>query len=184
MSMSALLLAVRSRLRAATTATGGGLAYEQTECDVGWDGRPHPSAGQVYVAIAPGGIQTDPHMYDEGRADAYEFTTTLSFRIGQLPVDRWGESSIVLATTGLYDRAHAIAALLHMNYTVMNDANTTIGATYNGFCECPRFSGMGAPQQQNPEWWWAEGQLHEPPVGLSIEIRFGGAKRYQTIASQ
>lgn len=171
--MSALLLAVRDSLKTS-------LSYTEAQCEVGWDGRPHPKAGQVFVAVHPGGIREE---YVEGRADVYNLTVTLSMRIGQLPVDRVGKSLVVLATTGLYDRAHAIAACLHRNTTVMSDANTTIGGSANGFCEALRFLSMSIPQQQGPEWWWAEDDAN-PPVGLSIAIEFGECRRFQTYESQ
>lgn len=182
MSMRALLTAVRNRLRAAITDVPPGLGYETRQCEVGWDGQPPPMAGQVFVAVHPGSITSQS---DQAMDEYYDLTVTLSMRLGQFPVDRWGERSLILSDTGLYARAEAIRALLHMNYPVQDAANAIIGAQDNGFVETIRYLGMGALREQGPDWWWAESeQQTEAPVGLSVEIRLGKARRVQVVEEQ
>lgn len=177
MSMRALLLAVRDRLRASAP---GGLAYESAQCEVGFDGMPHPRAGQVFVAVHPGSVsnEADTHL-----AERYTVYVTLTMRAGHLPQDREGSQLMALASTGLYARAEAIRTLLHMNEAVRSDANTTIGVGDNGFTETIRYQSMDSPQLKGPDWFGAE-DPSDGPVGLAIQLTFGGAMRYQVIEEQ
>lgn len=182
--MRALLLATRARLRA--TVLLGGLAYENGQCEIGWDGQPPPMAGQVFVAVHPGAVRSD---HDLSLRETVALDLTLSMKTGGLPVDRYGEQSVVLATTGIYARAEAIRALLHMNYTVLNDANAgqsySIGASDNGFVEPLKFLSMTPPQERGPEWFWGESEFSgDAPAGLSITLSFGNAVRVQVIEEQ
>jgi hypothetical protein len=181
MSMRSLLLATRDRLR-------DGLSYREGECEVGWDGMPQPRSGQVYVAVHPGSVgNTQDQCLDE----SYSVDITLSLKMGTYPVDKWGNPGIVLADTGLYARAEAIRALIHMDYVSMNNANAgsdySIGILENGFIEPLKFAGMGSPTERDPGWWWSESQTQTQtmaPSGLSITLSFNGARRVQVIEEQ
>jgi len=182
MSMAALLIASRDRLRADPGAELPGLGYRNLECEVGWDGKPPPISGDVFLSVHPG-VVSETNV--EGRATSYQYSVTLSMKLGAFPVDRWGPEAVAKVTTGFYQRADAIAALLHRNLNVFAQANEIIGEDANGFTECQRFLGYGLLQQQGPDWWWAEDQpAGQAPVGLSLEIRFGEIFRYQTYESQ
>jgi hypothetical protein len=171
--MPALLLAVRDRLRAA-------LSLGAHECEVQPDGYPHPAAGEVFYAVHPGYVNQD---LDTCMDESYEVKVTITAKTGQAPLDRWGTRILTLASTGLYARAEAVRALLHMNETVRASANTTIGAQDNGFTETLRYRGMGPPTPRGPEWFSAEDES-VPPAGLSLELTFGGARRVQVIEEQ
>lgn len=175
--MQALLFAVRNYLR-----TGGGGPYANAECDVRPDGAPGPIGPQVFVAVSPGGIRnsdTSPHSLDE----EYEIKVTLTMKSGWLPVDNYGPEMVAKASTGLYARAEALRARIHGNYTIINNANTTIGAGENGFIEPLKFSYMTPPQFKGPDWFSGE-DLATPPSGLAVDLTFVAARRVQVIEEQ
>lgn len=171
--MQALLLAARDRIRSA-------LSYANSECNVRPDGMPDPACGEVFVAIHPGVCRNDSDL----SLDEYVgVNVTLTMRASWLPVDQSGPELAAKASTGLYARAEAIRALLHMNYTVMDDANTTIGGSENGFVEPLKYRSMGTPQAKGPDWFSAEDE-YTPPAGWAIEIVFDDARRIQVIEEQ
>lgn len=175
MSMEALLLAVRDRLRTECD-------YADAQCDVQPDGRVPPPAGQVYVSVHPAGFRNTAE-YDLGLDEAYDVTVTLTMRAGWLPRDRVGTQQTARPSAGLYARAAAIRAALHMAYAVTAAANEAIGDDENGFVEPLRFSSCSAPQEKGPEWFGAEGDA-TPAAGYAVELRFVGARRVQVIEEQ
>lgn len=175
MSMEALLVAVRNRLRTALTLA-------DALCDVQHDGSVPPSAGEVYYSVHPAGISNDDtgaHRLDE----TYDVKVTVTMKVGWLPRDRYGTQSVAKASTGLYARAEAARAALHMDYTSMNAANTTIGVADNGFVEPLKFRSCSAVAVKGPDWFGADDQAN-PPSGLAVELSFVGARRVQVIEEQ
>ena len=182
MSMDALLFAVRARLRASPSASPAGLGLAAGECNVEMDGHPTAMSGQVYYAIHGGAISNDD---DLALDEVYEVLVTLTMKAGYLPRDRQGEHLGARASTGLYARALAVRALLHMDYNTLSEANSgnpwSIGSQDNGFVEPLKFAGIGRPQQQGPDWFFSEG---DDVAGRSLEVRFTGARRRQVIEEQ
>jgi hypothetical protein len=182
--MEALLLATRERLRA-------GLPLPPRECDVMPDGRPPAYAGEVFVAVHPGGISTAAGVDDDLALDeVYALVVTLTLRAAWLPRDRQGEFQTALAGAGLYARAERARALLHMSYAVLDLANFgqaySIGSGENGFHHPLVSEGCGPPEEKGPEWFDAvsEGAGGDPPAGWALAWRFGGARRRQVIEEQ
>lgn len=176
MSVEALLDAVRDRIRNACR-------YADDQCDVQPDGSPPPDAGEVYVSVHPQGFRNEDD-YAHALNEVVEIGVTLTMRAAWLPVDRQGNQMVAKASTGLYARAEAIRAAVHMDYVSMNAANTTIGASENGFVEPLKFRSCSAPQLKGPDWFNAEGQGGDPAAGWAVELQFGGARRVQVIEEQ
>lgn len=172
MSMPALLTAVRDRIRSV-------LSYAAFECDVQPDGAPDPASGQVYVSVHAGSVRNDDM---ESLDEYFEVLVTITLKIGYLPVDAYGPQVILKTTTGLYARAEAVRRVVHMDYTAMTAANTTLGGSVNGFIEPLSYRGMRRPEVKGPAWFSAEDE-DNPPAGLSLELRFDGARRKQTLES-
>lgn len=95
---------------------------------------------------------------------------------------------------GFYARAERLRALLHMNWGMVvlqgqtpSSANDNLkawgyGATTYGFCEPARYQGPGAPPKLvGGEWFGAEPDNED--VGMTSELRFTGAKRFQPITT-
>lgn len=187
MSMGALLHATVDRIRT--------LGYSPEQCGVQPDGEPDPVAGEVYVSVYPLGIRNT----DEGAhrlEEEYEVGVAVTLRAGSMPVDAFGPAGVTRATSGLYARAEAIRARLHMDYGVLDLVGGVCGtaswtggrpyslpATAQGFAEPLRFRTCSAVRLKGPDWFSAEGDA-DPPGGLVVEMVFAGARRIQTLESQ
>lgn len=175
MSMSALLTAVESRIRTALSDSAGDVAGVKV------DGHPPAFAGQWYYAIHSlegSGSQESPLSDDR----YYGIGVTITAKIAYAPNDRRG--SIAKASGELFDRADAIAVLLHGDYTSMNAANVIIGAEANGFIEPLNYLGgaEGPIQEQGPEWVHAKMGVKGERVGaLVLALRFGRARRIRVL---
>lgn len=175
MSMETLLQANRDLIRSQ-------LNYTAAQCEVMPDGQPPPMAGEEFVAVHPDdwtNTDDNPLSLDE----IFGICVTLTFRVGYLPVDRTGSKGMLPLVSGWYARAGQVRALLHANYTAINNANTLIGATENGFIEPLSFRSGSVPQARGPDWFWSEDD-RDPAAGYTIELRFGGARRKQVIEEQ
>ncbi len=191
MSQRALLLSCRDVLQASKTASPPalvGLGLPQAQCDVLFDGQPPPGCGELFVALHPGEWTTEDI---EGLNEVFGLDITVTVRVGVLPRDRMAPTSILASLAGesLDQQLEAIRALLHLDSVRdqwLNQANTYIGGTANGFVEPPRFRGGDRPQACGPDWfgtdWDGQGPL--PPVGISQTLHFGGARRLQRIESE
>jgi hypothetical protein len=97
-------------------------------------------------------------------------------------------------TSGLFARAEAIRAKLHMSYEVIAAANLAMnaveltngagGQSVNGFIEPLKFVSAGRPVRQDAAWFTADAEGDGSDPAFSIEMTFRGARRVQTIESQ
>jgi hypothetical protein len=175
MSLRALLAATRDTLRAA-------LELDETGCEVCPDGRPHPAAGEWFVAVHPGGLTNQSTLALDERAD---LLVTVTRRVSDAPHDRIGENA-VLDADGVLAKAEAARASVHMNYALMDAANAAIdgfGTTANGYVEPLAFQSLRYLGEKGPEWFFAEGG-EEAACGLAVELAFGRARRVQYIGGQ
>lgn len=185
MSVAALLKGVESRLRSfAVLSDANGRI-----CGIQPDGKPPPNAGQWYYAIWwPGSRQVDvnPLSHDVD----HDINVTITAKMGYAPRDRRGER--VTLDYELISRAEAIAAtgVIHSSQEVLDLANVLIVGTaeyvadagsgtptVNGFVEPLRLLGYGPIREQGSDWVYSDSE-HAPTV-LTIDVRFGGAKRVQ-----
>jgi hypothetical protein len=178
MSMRALLLATKARLLASPLSLADGT------CLVMHDGQPPGSAGQTFYAIHPGSIQSD---HDLSLDETYDLMITVTVRTDYCPHDRLGEDVITKASTGLWAKVEALRAVVHMDYTILRDANAgqsySIGSSENGFIEPLKFLGATYLGAKDASWFWSDGH-DETPAGLAVECRFGRARRAQVIEEQ
>lgn len=186
MSMEALLDAVESRIRSACS-------YSSAECGVQADGMPPPSAGQVYVSVHAGGwdnADLDASCLDE----SLSVFVTVTMRLAHFPRDRQAAEGVRKAATGLYARAEAIRAALHMSYEVIAAANLAAGAieltsgagaqSVNGFIEPLKFRSGTRPYRQQADWHTASAEGDGSDPAFSVELTFVGARRVQRIEHQ
>lgn len=185
MSVPALLKGVETQLRSAGVLNDP----DGKICGVQPDGRPPPSAGQWYYAIWwNGSDQVDPNPLSHD-VD-HSVTVTITAKMGYAPRDRRGAR--VVLDTELIGRAEAVAGVgvIHASQDVIDEANTLIVGTaeyvadagsgtptVNGFVEPLRLLGYGPIREQGSDWVYSDSE-HAPTV-LTIDVRFGGAKRVQ-----
>lgn len=171
---------MRDRLR--QLASAGGLGYDATNCEVGFDGQPPPFAGEWFVMVHPGEWSGRDI---EGLEESIGCQVTVTVRSAKVPRDRQGTNALTGPTGQSLDaRLEAIRALLHLDYGMVDLANATITASANGFVEPLRFRDGGKPEPKGPEWFHADLEGGSPPVGLAQTLAFGGAVRIQTKESE
>ena len=188
MSLRALHLAVRNRLK--DSVVNGGLALTARECEVmGPDGRPPARCGERFVAVHGGGCSNSSR---DDLDEVYHLYVTVTLRAARVPPDRWGTDLIDKATTGMDDLCQSVKVSIHKdaaNDVVIRAANILLGAGadgfsgINGFVESLIFENMGDDAPKGPDWFSADPEdLHG--VGFARTLRFGGARRVQTLESQ
>lgn len=169
--MPHLLQAVLDHLRAS-------LALDESTSEVMPTGKPPAFSGDTFYVVHPGQIGTDQV---EGLEETFGVDVTITLRTGSVPADRVGTELILNTTTGIYARAAAVRAKLHMRYAdVMNDANAALGSGVNGFVEPLWFLGAGRVQEQGAAWFSAKATTANP-AGISLTLSFGRARRIQVI---
>lgn len=173
MSQRALLLATREVLR-------GRLGLSQEECEVTVDGQPLPVAGEWFYAVHPGSWTNSS---DLNLSEEYGVLVTVSVRIGMVPWDRVGQELLARVWDGLVAQCEKVRATLHMNYTLMNDANTLIGQAteWNRLIVPLMFLDGGRAQRRSGDWFSA--RTRGGVSGLSQTLTFGRAVREQTLES-
>jgi hypothetical protein len=155
-------------------------------------GKPKPSCGKWFVAVHQGS-STSTMM--NALNEYFNYSVTLTMRITE-PLDRFG--SVILASqlartlakeTGFNAKADQLRAFLHMNWGILQDANTFLvnafpGAnTVYGFSEPAHFTGEITPEFALADWFDAETTELASQLGLKAELKFEGARRLQAIAS-
>ena len=174
MSDVALLGAVESRLRTAFGDTEGRFVGIQP------GGQPPPVMGQWYIGIDSLGYRnTDDNALSLD--ESYDVLVVVTFKYAVAPVDRRGLK--MQATGELRDWSLKARAALHMDYSTINAANSTLGAAVNGFIEPLRFRNASKVLSKGADWVWMDDAHHAPTV-FAVELRFGGARRIQHIESQ
>lgn len=197
MSLAALLMGVRDHLR---SNENGGLGLKEYECEVMPDGEPPEDAGDIYVAIHPS-QWTQQNQAGTALDELFGIQITLSARARQIPGHRWGPDLLCKPregtwSGGVYARAEAIRAALHVNYTptltlasgLIDVAALANQTTANGFDGEPLFfRGCSPPVKRRATWW---GAVDAPPdegcpyAGLTLTLSFDPCRRVQDIASQ
>ena len=170
--MRALLQATLNHLRDT-------LSLDASTSEVMPTGKPPAFAGEVFYTVHPGTVSNqDVHCLDE----QYSLDVTITLRSGKVPTDRVGTELLLAEDDGIYDRADAVRAAIHMRYVgLMNDANTDLTASVNGFVEPLVFLGYGRVQEQGGNWFGGKGGPGS--AGISLTLSFGRARRAQTIES-
>jgi hypothetical protein len=164
------------------------LGYSNAQCARTPMGQPEPRCGNVFVSVwSHGGIGAKSKMYYEA---IFGVSVTVTIRFTQ-PWDRW-----VQHYDDLSQRVHAIHILIHTdiyNYSICRQADLLANFRPSGvpdlvrpagFVEALWFQGADDRQTQGPDWFHAN--IESPgktDVGVSQELRFGGARRVQALAT-
>ena len=188
MSQRVLMKAVRDWLRQApaTPIQNGGLvggaAKTASSVDVMFDGQPPPGCGEAFVAVHEGDWSNQA-TYDEGREDFIGVEITVTRRTAFAPQDR-AVIALCDAADALDQICDQVVAIVHGNYGIMNNANTTLGGSVNGFVRPLFFRNAGKSAPKGPDWFSASAEGHRVEVGVARTLSFGGAQRVQHIESQ
>jgi len=140
-------------------------------------GQPPPAAGLVYY-----GIEAKSASYNSSQADhidmSFAASVTITLKAGIAPSDRMARQLMLKGSTGIYDRADALAMYLHGSYALTTKANVLLGGvgdTSQGFCEPLCFRGRTEVDVKGPDWFWCE-NAQMPSAGLAITVSWGGAR--------
>lgn len=144
------------------------------------DGKPEPRCGEFFCSIW--GDDEREQGGGESIDEYFEFTATLTQRFN-VPFDKVGKSLLQKATTGLLARARVVGLAIHMNYTVMNAANTALWAAtalnVGGFIEPARMK-VGRVRWVYSDWFHSD---KGGECGLACDVTLNLARRIQTIGS-
>ncbi len=164
----------------------GGYGYDTHSCAIMPNGQPAPECGDVFIAVHQGPARQDMH---NAKNDYFGFFVTVTMRVSDVPVDRIGDTRLaaeLASQRGFNRRCEELANFLHMDWGVLQDANSYMVANnpraviIHGFCEPAVYRGMSEPQLVGGEWFWAVPEALD--VGLKAQLRFDEARRLQTIA--
>lgn len=211
MSLRALALATRNALRENLTNfydvnTEGLSAAEaaaalatqtrrrEANCRVMPGPHPPPNSGQEFIAIygAAHRPNSQPLVAIDERLD---LTIAVTLRCGNIPRDHRGEVGYIndeeVYTAGwktVEERCREIVGLVHMQYTLLRDANLLVGRDL-GFTEPLVWLGTDAvPQEVDGSFFcaWHGGTPPAPPLpesdttyGLVMKVQFGSAVTFQ-----
>ncbi len=192
--LDALLYAVRDAIRAA------GMNYGKAECELCDDeGKPPPRCGNVFVSVHKGKTREWSGNNDNNLAELYDFSVTLTMRLGRVSLDNLGDQLIARNIArvpqanreGFNAKVEQLRAFLHMNWRITVLVNQTpasandnlsawaVGTVY-GFVEPARYRGSGGGTQLvGGEWFDADPEAED--FGIKQELRFEGAKRFQPV---
>ena len=187
--IDALLYSVRDTIRAAN------IGYGHAECEIMEDGKPPPRCGNWFAAVHDG---TSRSTADNQLFELYDFSVTLTARLGRVSVDRVGDQliarNLVRAPLGNREgfnaRVEQLRALLHMNWNMVvvtgrtpASANDNLAAwatgTVYGFCEPARYRGVPRVTETPSDWFGDDPDMES--LGIKAELRFVNAKRFQPI---
>ncbi len=180
MSMAALLLATRDRIRSV-------LGLDASHCEVTQaSGRPPAVQGEYFISVHWGAWSFLPA---EGLAEKFSVAVTVTCRVGAVPQDRVGTDLEAVAGTGLDALCRKVLCACFLDKggdAVLNGANAYLGTGVNGFVvPAVEFSVDGQPTERGPDWF-SGGDYEGGPYamsGESLTLRLASFERYQTIES-
>lgn len=203
--LDALLYAVRDGIRNVNNGiVNKALPYDHRNCEIMEDGRPKPNSGDIFVAVHQGAIRSDT---DNFLNEYYSFSVTVTMRLTNVPLDRIGTEMLARQTArdrGFNHRCEQLRAFLHMNWGILQDANTKLvdfskdlsplfflpgansGSTMEnsvvyGFCEPARFRSMEIPTVVTGDWFTADPDANV--LGVKSELQFQDCRRLQPLTT-
>lgn len=176
MSMNALLVAVRDRLRQH-------LDVPPEAIEIMADGRPSPAVGDVFVAVTEGEWRLDESIGagDLMLPETFGVEVVVTRKCGVAPFARIGTAILAEAQRGLTALCRKVVVAVHNSYVVMAAANAEVTTATDGFHHPLVFVNAGRTMPQGPDWFQAKGQKSSPPCGLSRTLVFGRAQRVQKL---
>ncbi len=174
MSQAILASAVRDHLQSVF-----GLGADS--CEVGFDGRPKPGAGELYLAIHEGAWLDKSGDYD--LHEEYQIAITVTMRMGFAPKDRWG-IAVWTAPDGLDVQMRKVITAIHHNLLLRVAASD--GLNGGRYFATPLFllRPPDKPQPQGPDWFSApipESDTQIAECGVSQTAVFGKCQLCQAI---
>jgi hypothetical protein len=169
-------MAVRDTIQRGVLLNGN--AIDADTCEVGFDGSPKPSAGQLYIAVHLGSWSMAP-MGDWDFHEQVEIQVTVTLRLGDVPLDRYGIAAWVKATSGLDAICRQIIVLLHHNQAVRAAANVYIGSGSAGFVTTTQLVSAQPPKMQRAQWFLG----NEPPAD-DVQAAMSGVSQTLTFKAQ
>lgn len=171
------------------SAPTSGFSYDRVNSGRMYDGQPPPRCGNIFLSVwydgQRGTLGQRTHL-----SELFGVYLTLTLRFVQ-PFDRW-----VHHRDDMEARANAIKALICQdtwNYSIIIDANKRAGFRTSsqpdnvspvGWCEPLVFQGFDPIQDVGADWFHADpGRVSERDVGIAQRIKFGMAKRIQSLAT-
>lgn len=149
------------------------------------DGQPNPACGESFYAIHPGEWRGD--SADADLEELFGVSVTVTRRLGQAPLDRWGTDVWAKIVSGMDVICRKIVTAIHKNYAVLNAANAILegeSPLQGGFVEPLQFLNASALQQKGPDWFNAENLENShryANAGFAQTLSFGRARRVQDI---
>lgn len=178
MSLSALTIAVTSRIQDALNITG-------KICDVMPDERPPPRCGMEFISVygrswSPGIVSPDV-----GLDEMYDVDCALTFRIGKFPTARRAETVYLNAFRTMESRLREIVLAVHMQTKILTEANKEIPTGQSQIVEMLRWLGSDAgPKPVGPDHFHSSVEIDpqtasatQIETGFMMVARFGQARR-------
>jgi hypothetical protein len=171
-SRQALLNAVRDTIQQK-------LELDSKSCEVTWDGRPHPSAGNLFVAVHRGPRSNGSRTYLDY---VMSFFVTITKRVNE-PFDRLGKSNLVAVTRSLEDVADPIIELIHEDVTGQVSQKFAEYLQIEGeyLNQAPMYQGDDGGVIKGAEWFLADPGPGQQIIGVAMQIRFGEATHTRRI---
>ena len=175
MSLVALLVAARDRIRSE-------LGIDGRECGIEIGPRPPQLFGRRYCTVYGAGWTPDPAgELMHGIMEVYAIGCTWTFMV-EAPDDRIPEEGYIKEVTSIEAYSRKVIVALHQNWDIINAANTVIGT--HKIIEPLRWLGTDAvPTLRDAEWINSPAKHTAALRPITMETRFGGAMRSQTLTS-
>jgi hypothetical protein len=179
---SALLKKTRDYIRENLLYKGN--LIEDGNCDVTIDGRPVPTAPEMFVAVTPTGwlkANESPGVLSE----KYEFECVVSLKLNATPNDRYGDFFLD-QVKGIEKVCRDLILLLHLNYVVIANANNeAAAAACTKIFTPPQWQETTDPEVRYDDWYYQlPGQFGDrpAPVAMIMRVKFGEIERAQKIS--
>lgn len=145
------------------------------------DLRPPPYCGDRFLAIVGDDWSAVPDDdQHRGLCEQFGVVLCLTFRTSSLTYASTGQTAYIESASAMEPIIRRIIASLHQNVDLLTRANRLLPSsapllTYLRWKGCdPR------PTIRGPDWFWSD-TIKPNNVGLSWNVSFGNAVRYQTI---
>lgn len=171
MSQSSLLYAVKTFILQKFTYNNQSINEEI--CDVMPDGRPHPSAGELFISVHPGGSRGSN---DEVLWAIHSVNLSITLKTGRSPVDRVGTHDMIKKRLGILEVGQKLIETIHMNYHILQIANSYIDNPANKWVEPLRFNNSPPPRMMSADWVHS---TEGTDIAIMQYISFSNAVRVQ-----
>lgn len=188
-TISAFLVGMENRLRAADALNDLPGQSVGKACGVQVDGKPPNNCGQWYYAVHLNGLSSDDQGSDSNDS-LLAATVTITRRAGQFCKDRKGRMSVT--ANEIYDQADWVKDLFHQDDATRILANIEMGmtateaanarSTMNGFVEPLKYRSVSNIQEWNASWVGGDPDSANPEKDIFVvAVEFNGARLVKPI---